>query len=95
MLHPYAFLTAAIVSAPLLAPLWRLFFGDWSHFGYDAGLRPVPEQWPDIKRQLSTHLSSIVATFVVDLLGFLLAYVAIVAILYHALVWAAAFFLAD
>ena len=95
MLHPYAFLTVLVATAPLLAPLWRLFFGDWPHFAYEAGLRPVPEQWPDIKRQLSAHFPSILAMFVVDLMGFLLAYAAIVAVAYHALVWAAAFFFVD
>ena len=93
MLHPYALLTAVAVAAPLVAPLWRLFFGDWPHFAYDAGLRPVPEQWPDIKRQLSTRLSSVLTTFAVDLLGFLLAYAAIVALVYQTLVWTAGFFL--
>jgi len=93
MSHPYVLLAALAATAPLIAPLARVFFGTWPHFAYDAGLRPVPERlrWAEIKPQLSAHLSSVVSTFLLDLLGFFVAYAAIVGTAYHTLLWLGAF----
>ena len=94
MSHPYVLLTTVAVTAPLVAPLARVFFGTWPHFAYDAGLRPVPERlrWDEIKPQLSGHLSSLLATLLFDLLGFFVAYAAIAGIAYHTILWVLAFF---
>jgi len=94
MSHPYVLLAALAVTAPLVGPLARVFFGTWPHFAYDAGLRPVPEhlRWAEIKSQLSTHFSSVVSAFLLDLLGFFVAYAAIAGTAYHALLWFCAFF---
>ena len=94
MSHPYVLLTTAALTAPLVAPLVRVFFGTWPHFAYDAGLRPVPERlrWPEIMSQLSSHLSSVLATLLLDLLGFFVAYAAIAGTAYHTILWVLAFF---
>ena len=97
MSHPYVLLTTLALTAPLVASLARVFFGTWPHFAYDAGLRPVPERlrWQEIKSQLSTHLSSVVSTLLFDLLGFFVAYAAIVGTAYHTILWVLAFFARD
>jgi hypothetical protein len=90
----YGLLIALALTAPLVAPLCRVFFGTWPHFAYDAGLRPVPERlrWAEIKPQLSAHLVSVLSTLVLDLLGFFVAYAAVVGSAYQTLVWVLAFF---
>ena len=97
MSHPYVFLTTVALTAPLIAPLVRVFFGTWPHFAYDAGLWPVPERlrWPEIKMQLSAHLASVLSTLLFDLLGFFVAYAAVVGITYHTILWVLAFFARD
>src|SRR5207247_5352182 len=94
MPHVYALLIALALTAPLVTPLARVFFGTWPHFAYDAGLRPVPErlQWPEIKSQVSAHFSSVLSTLLFDLLGFFVAYAAIVGTAYHTILWVLAFF---
>jgi hypothetical protein len=83
-------LITLVLTAPLVVPLCRVFFGSWPHFAYDAGLRPVPErmQWPAIR----PHLSSVVATLLLDLLGFFVAYAAVIGASYYTLLWILAFF---
>ena len=97
MSHPYVLLTTVALTAPLVTPLVRVFFGTWPHFAYDAGLRPVPERlrWREIKPQLSAHLSSVLSTLLFDLLGFLVAYAAVVGTAYHTILWVLAFFARD
>ena len=97
MSHPYVFLTTVALTAPLIAPLVRVFFGTWPHFAYDAGLWPVPERlrWPEIKMQLSAHLASVLSTLLFDLLGFFVAYAAVVGTAYHTILWVLAFFARD
>jgi hypothetical protein len=94
MSHPYVLLTTVALTAPFLAPLVRVFFGTWPHFAYDAGLRPVPERlrWQEIKTQLSAHLPSVLSTVLFDLLGFFVAYAAVVATAYQTILWVLAFF---
>jgi hypothetical protein len=94
MARAHVLLAALVLTAPLVMPLCRIFFGSWPHFAYDAGLRPVPErlQWPEIKTQLSTHLASVLSTFLLDLLGFFVAYAAVLGTAYHTLLWLLAFF---
>jgi len=94
MSHVNAFLIALALTAPLVAPLARVFFGTWPHFAYDAGLRPVPErlQWPEIKSQLVAHLASVLSTLLLDLLGFFVAYAAVIGAAYYTLLWVLLFF---
>jgi hypothetical protein len=94
MSHVNAFLIALALTAPLVAPLARVFFGTWPHFAYDAGLRPVPErlQWPEIKSQLVAHLASVLSTLLLDLLGFFVAYAAVLGAAYYTLLWVLLFF---
>src|SRR5947199_8318324 len=94
MSHRYELLLAVLLTAPLVAPLCRVFFGTWAHFAYDAGLRPVPERlrWPEFKTQLSAHLASVLCNFLLDLLGFFVAYAALLGAAYHILLWVLAFF---
>jgi len=94
MARAHVLLAALVLTAPLVMPLCRIFFGTWPHFAYDAGLRPVPErlQWREIKAQLSTHLASVLSTFLLDLLGFFVAYAAVLGTAYHTLLWLLAFF---
>ena len=89
-----ALVIALLLTAPLVAPMCRVFFGTWPHFAYDAGLRPVPERlrWPEVKNQLATHFSSVLSTFLLDLLGFFVAYAAILGAVYYTLLWVLAFF---
>src|SRR2546429_9062243 len=97
MPRTHVLLIALALTAPVAVPLARVFFGTWPHFAYDAGLRPVPERlrWQEIKPQLSTHLSSVLSTLLLDLLGFFVAYAAIVGTTYHAILWVLAFFARD
>jgi hypothetical protein len=94
MLRSYVILIALVLTAPLVAPMCRVFFGTWPHFAYDAGLRPVPERlrWPEVKTQLSTHFASVLSTFLLDLLGFFVAYAAVLSAAYYTLLWVLAFF---
>jgi len=94
MSHINAFLISLVLTAPLVAPLARVFFGTWPHFAYDAGLRPVPErlQWPEIKPQLVAHLASLLSTLLLDLLGFFVAYAAVLGAAYYTLLWVLLFF---
>ena len=94
MSHPYVLLATVALTAPLVAPLVRVFFGTWPHFAYDAGLRPVPERlrWQEIKPQVSAHLSSVLSALLFDLLGFFVAYAAVVGTGYHTILWVLAFF---
>jgi len=97
MSHPLVLLTTLALTAPLVAPLARAFFGTWPQFAYDAGVRPVPERlrWQEIEPQLSAHLSSVLSTLMFDLLGFFVAYAAVVGITYHTILWVLAFFARD
>jgi len=90
----HVLLVALALTAPLVMPLCRVFFGTWPHFAYDAGLRPVPERlrWPEVRTQLAAHLASVLSTFVLDLLGFFVAYAAVLGAAYHTLLWVLAFF---
>ena len=94
MPHAYVFLIALALTATLVAPLCRVFFGSWPHFAYDAGLRPVPERlrWPEIKSQLATHFASVLSTLLLDLLGLFVAYAAVLGTAYYTLLWVLAFF---
>jgi hypothetical protein len=94
MSRVHILLAALALTAPLVTPLCRVFFGTWPHFAYDAGLRPVPERlrWPEIKAQLSTHFASVLSTFLLDVLGFFVAYAAVLGAAYHTLLWLLAFF---
>ena len=94
MPRAYVFLIALVLTAPLVAPLCRVFFGSWPHFAYDAGLRPVPERlrWPEIKSQLAAHLASVLSTLLLDLLGLFVAYAAVLGTVYYTLLWVLAFF---
>src|SRR5881394_300696 len=94
MPRTHVLLIALALTAPVAVPLCRVFFGTWAHFAYDAGLRPVPERlrWPEIKIQLSAHLSSVLSTLLFDLLGFFVAYAAVVGTAYHTILWVLAFF---
>ena len=94
MHHPYVLLTAFIVTAPLIAPLGRLFFGTWTQFADDAGLRPLPEsaRWSELRTTVGSHFGSLLSTVLLDLLGFLVAYAALLATAYHTLAWVLAFF---
>src|SRR3982750_4629033 len=94
MSHRYALLMAVLLTAPLVAPLCCVFFGTWPHFAYDAGLRPIPERlrWPEIKTQLVAKLASVLSTFLLDLLGFFVAYAVVLGAAYYTLLWVSAFF---
>jgi len=94
MTRAYALLIALALTAPLVTPLARVFFGSWPHFAYDAGLRPVPERlhWPEIKSQLVANLASVLSTLLLDLLGFFVAYAAVLGSAYYTLLWVLAFF---
>ena len=94
MPRAYVFLIALALTAPLVAPLCRVFFGSWPHFAYDAGLRPIPERlrWPEIKSQLAAHFASVLSTLLLDLLGLFVAYAAVLGTAYYTLLWVLAFF---
>ena len=94
MSRVHVLLSALVLTAPLVMPLCRVFFGTWPHFAYDAGLRPVPERlrWPEIKTQLAAHFPAVVSNFLLDLLGFFVAYAAVLGAAYHTLLWVLAFF---
>ena len=89
MSHPYLLLTAVAVTAPLLVPLVRVFFGTWAQFADETGLRSgCARNHPDVAwSKFSTHVPDVVSTALLDLLGLFLAYAAVLAIAYHVLVW--------
>jgi len=97
MPHPYVLLIALLLTAPLILPLARVFFGTLPQFADDAGLRPLPAhpRWTELRSSVGSHLSSVVSTALLDLMGFFVAYAAVVAVVYHVLVWALAFFARD
>ena len=94
MPRAHVLLIALALTAPMVVPLARVFFGSWPHFAYDAGLRPVPErlEWPIVKAQIVAHLTSVVSTFLLDLLGFFVAYAAVLGAAYYTLAWLFSFF---
>ena len=94
MPRTHVLLIALALTAPVAVPLCRVFFGTWAHFAYDAGLRPVPERlrWPEFKTQLSAHLASVLCNFLLYLLGFFVAYAALLGAAYHILLWVLGFF---
>lgn len=94
MPRAHVLLIALALTAPLVLPLVRVFFGTWPHFAYDAGLRPVPErlEWRTVKPQIVTHLASLVSTLLLDLLGFFVAYAAVLGGAYYTLLWVVSFF---
>ena len=94
MPRAHVLLLALALTAPLVMPFVRVFFGNWPHFAYDAGLRPVPErlEWPTVKPQIVAHLASVVSTLLLDLLGFFVAYAAVLGFAYYTLLWVLSFF---
>jgi hypothetical protein len=94
MPRAHILLIALALTAPLVMPLARIFFGSFAHFAYDAGLRPVPErlEWHVVKPQIVAHLASLVSTLLLDLLGFFVAYAAVLGAAYHSLLWVFSFF---
>src|SRR5713101_2912531 len=97
MPHPYVLLIALLLTAPLIRPLARVFFGTLPQFADDAGLRPLSAhpRWTELRSTFGTHLPSVLSTALLDLMGFFVAYAALVAVVYHVLAWTLLFFARD
>jgi hypothetical protein len=97
MPHPYILLFALLLTAPLIGPLARVFFGTLPQFADDAGLRPLSAhpRWSELRSTFGSRLPSVLSTALLDLMGFFVAYAAVVAVVYHVLVWTLSFFAHD
>jgi hypothetical protein len=97
MPHPYILLVSLLLTAPLIGPLARVFFGTLPQFADDAGLRPLSAhpRWTEVRSTFGSRLPAVLSTALLDLMGFFVAYAAVVAVVYHVLVWTLSFFSHD
>ena len=97
MPHHQILLVALLLTAPLIRPLARVFFGTLPQFADDAGLRPLSPhpRWTELRSAFGSRLPSVLSTALLDFMGFFVAYAAVVAVVYHVLVWTLSFFTPD
>ena len=88
------FLAAMVLTAPLLVPLARVFFGTWAQFAEETGLQ-APERGNDPRAlwsNFAAHASDVLSEAMLDALGLFVAYVVVLGVTYHALAWMLAAF---
>src|SRR5437660_12911294 len=90
----YILLVSLVLTAPLIRPRARVFLGTLPQFADDAGLRPLSAhpRWTEVRSTVGSRLPSVISTALLDLMGFFVAYAAVVAVVYHVLVWTLSFF---
>ena len=94
MREPHIVVAALVLTAPLLVPLAHVFFGTWSQFADEVGLRGdgAPDTLRDAWSRFTMHPTDVLFEVARDLLGLFVAYAIILATAYHVLAFAVAFF---
>jgi hypothetical protein len=90
----YVFLAALALTAPLLVPLARVFFGTWTQFAEETGLRTSNERGDlqELWSRFTAHASDVLSAALLDMLGLFVAYVVVLGLAYHLLAWLLSFF---
>jgi hypothetical protein len=90
----YVFLAALVLTAPLLLPLARVFFGTWAQFAEETGLRTSNDRDDvrDLWSRFTAHPGEVLSAALLDALGLFVAYVVVLGLAYHALAWVLSWF---
>jgi len=90
----YVFLAAMALTAPVLIPLARVFFGTWAQFAEETGLRTRRDRGDlrELWSSFTSHASDVLFAALLDMLGLFVAYVVVLGLAYHVLAWLLSFF---